>query len=315
MPSTINISNLKTIISACGFTDIKNLTTTALGVVVAPTKVDKVIPQLMIALREYKPVMVSTRELRIGDKTVFAKNRNMQRGSKAMTFGRGNEYNLMSTINEWMRDYGRPMHIIFETDSRKFEAKNVVKTQHTGATNIFQRLKADIHLVDDKARHIPISIKDDSASYWESVDTYWGKQGKKFLQWAVQCGATALVENGQGGFSVKPSIAIAASPVETRDVVFGNDLLMKGCVLIKKFKPNNFRWDFHKDILHIECSEIMSTVSDVVNEHQVYMQIRNRAGRNPQHLYNGLCALAIMKGKLYGEIKAFPFSDRTKIGI
>ena len=200
----INITTLKTILGALGYNELKPLTAESFGIIVAPTKVDKLIPELAKSFAAYHPKIISTRELRIGRFTLHAKNRNQQRGVKGLTFGRGNEHNFIGTLKEWMTDYGKPMKIHFQGEHTKFKTARITKLEHTGAKNIFMRLKADVHLVDDKGQHVPLSIKDDSAGYWESVDSYWGPKSKKFLDWALKAGETALDDNGAGGVSLRP---------------------------------------------------------------------------------------------------------------
>jgi hypothetical protein len=311
---TLNVTTLKAILSALGYKDIKSLSSTSFGVVVAPTKVDKLLPELMKAFAAHKPKMVSTRELRVGTFSIFAKNREQQRGIQKFTFGRGNEFNLMGALREWMTDYGKPLTVTFHGPKAKFVAKKCVKVEHTGARNIFQRLKADVHLIDINSRHYPLSLKDDSAGYWESADSYWGVKSAKFLQWALADGQTTLDDNGAGGVSVRPPIAIPASTQEIKDVVFGTDIYGRGAVVMKKFTPDSFSWNTRNDSLDVHCTEVITEASHVEGDHAVYFEIRNERGRNPQHLQRGLRAMAAMKRNLRGD-KVFEASARNKAGL
>jgi hypothetical protein len=310
----INVTTLKTILGSIGYKDIKPLSSESFGIVVAPTKVDKLIPELTKAFAGYKPIIVSTRELRVGRFTLFAKNRNQQRGVKGFTFGRGNEHNFIGALREWMTDYGKPMVIHFLSAQTRFKTKNIAKIEHTGAKNIFQRLKADAHLIDIQGRRIPLSLKDETAGYWESVDSYWGPKSAKFLQWALQTGETALDDNGAGGVSLRPPIALPASAQETRDVVFGTDIEGRGAVLVKKFTPDSFVWNAKTDTLDVHCSDVITSLEHVRGHHEVFFEIRNERGRNPKHLQKGLRAMAAMKHNLRGD-KVFDSNVRTKVGI
>ena len=93
----ILVTELKQAIAGLGYKDIKTLSPNSFGIVVAKTKVSKVVPEVMNALKDYEPKVISDVEVRIGDKSVFAKNANMQKGRKAFSGGRGNEFNLMAS--------------------------------------------------------------------------------------------------------------------------------------------------------------------------------------------------------------------------
>lgn len=313
---SINITTLKTVLAALGYRDIKKLSSDSFGVVVPKTKVDKLIPELHKAFRAYNPRIVSDRELRVGAFSLFAKNREQQRGLKQFTVGRGNEWNFVTAIREWLNDYGRPLTINF-MDPHKgkvLTAKRVTKVEHTGAKNIFARLKADVHLIDEGGKRVPLSLKDESAGYWESADSYWGPKSAKFLEWVLQHAHALLEDNGTGGFAVRPAIALPATQEETRDVVFGTDIYGKGAVLMKKFTPDSFVWDSKKDVLNVQCKEVITHIEHVRGNHEVYFEIRNERGRNPKHLQKGLRTMATMKSNLRGN-KIFSASDRAQIGI
>lgn len=312
----MTLTQLKEAITARGYKDIRTLSGNSLGVVVAKTKVDAVIPELLQVFKAHRPVRVSDREMRLGHFSIFAKNANMQRIARAFTGGRGNEFNLKNAIEEYIEDYGKPLDIEFVTagGGLKFIAKDVLKVLHVGAKNIFQRNKADLHLVTSKMTVFPISIKDDNASFWESADSYWGEKAKVFLVWALEQQATTLVDNGDGGYSVQPPIAMAALPQEVRDVVFGADLYGRGCVVVKKFLPNSFAWDFHRDVLMITCTHVITKEQEIPDKHRVYFQIQNDRTRETKTLYKGLRTKAAMRGTLYGT-KLFEITDRTKLGV
>lgn len=312
----INITTLKTILAGMGYNEIKPLSLTAFGVLLPKTKVDKFIPMLAKELEAYRPEVVNDRELRIGDLTVFAKNRDLQRGVHSLTYGRHNEQNFMLSVNEYMRDWGKPLNVEFVVHDRvRFRANGVTKITHTCAKNVFQRLKADVHLITERGQHYPISIKDDAASYWESADSYWGAQSRTLLNYALKKNLTQLDQLDATTYTLRPPIAVQANEKETRDVVFGNDIFGKGAVVSKTFKPNSFEWDYNKDVLVISCSSVITTTSDVDNAHAVWFEIRNDKSRQPKHLMKGLRAMAIMRYAITSKEKMLSPGDRTKAGL
>ncbi len=312
----LNITSLKAVLAERGYKDIKNLSSTSFGVVVPKTKVDKVVPDLFEALKAFNPKIVNDRELRVGPLTVFAKNSNMQRGVAAFSHGRGNEFNLQTAVQEYINDYGKPINVEFRSEQNGvvFKADNVLKVVHVGAKDVFKRNKADLHFVTDHMTVYPMSVKDETASYWESADSYWGAQAKNFLNWAIFKKHAKLVENGTGGFNVVPNIAVAATDAEIRDVVFGADLYGRGAIIVQKFTPSAFKWDFDKDVLIITCKLIITKETHVKGTHEVFFQVRNDRTRKTANLYQGLRTLATMRRSLQGN-KVFERSARSQMGI
>jgi hypothetical protein len=312
----LNTTQIKEALARLGYKDVRTLASKALGVVVPKTKVDAVVPQLMTAFAKFQPKRISDREMRLGDQSIFAKNANMQRVARAFTMGRGNEFNLMQAINEYIDDYGKPIDLEFKQQGGRplFVAKNIMRVVHVGAKNVFQRNKADLHLVSKDMRVYPLSIKDDNASFWESADTYWGEKARVFLKWVLDNFEAELIPNGDGGYSLKPTVAVAALPQEVRDVVFGADVYGRGAVVIKKFLPNSFTWDFQRDVLVITCSYVILNEGDVSGKHEVFFQIQNDRARNSKYLEKGLRTKAAMRGMLYGS-KLFERSVRQKLGV
>jgi hypothetical protein len=315
MPS-LTATSLKELIAHAGYADIRSINSKAFGVVVPKTRVEAVVPTLLRVLSAYRPVQVSTRELRVQEFSVFAKNANMQRGVAAFSHGRGNEFNLQHAIHAYIADYGKPIDITFTaSNGRVFRAPNIKRVDHVGAQNIFARNKADVLLVSDTGRTYPLSIKDENAGAWESADSYWGDKAKHFLLWALKKRKTTLVDNGDGGYSVTPAIAVAATAAEVRDVVFGADILGHGAVIVKRFAADSFKWDFDKDVLMITCKSVILTPADLQTEDTVYFQIRNDRSRNTASLHRGLRTLATMKKKLTSTDMVFSQSLRAQMGI
>lgn len=318
MPQQLLPTELKAALASLGYTDIKTLGRNAYGVVVPKTRVAAVVPTLMSAFAEYKPKQISDMEIRIGLLSIHAKNANLQQVRKALTMGRANEHALMAAINEYRIDYGKPINIEFVSrrTKKKFLCKSVMKTESVGAKNIFKRHKADVWLIDSRMGICPISVKDLTASYWESADTYWGPKSKQFLMWALDHKMTKVTKNTDGGYNISPAIAIAASIEEAHDVVFGADIFGRGAVVVEKFNAASFAWDYTRDTLVITCKDLILTDSDVPDGQAPYFIIRNAKDRNPKYIHQGLRTLATMKERaVLGETKVFDRSIRTQVGL
>jgi hypothetical protein len=308
-------TELKAIIGAMGYKDVRTIGLNSFGVVVPKTQVASVVPILRSALEEYEPKVVSDVELRIGLVSVFAKNANMQRARAGMSGGRGNEKNLQVAIREYRTDYGKPINIEFKQrhGSNIFVCKDVMEVKHVGAKNVFQRLKADVHLVTSKMTTYPISVKDFNAGSWESADSYWGERAKSFLMWALHTKQTKI-SRASGYYVITPPIAIAASSDELKAVVFGADIYGKGAVVVEHFNPTSFQWDFVRDVLVVLCENVILEPQDIPSASMPYFQIRNDSKRNPRWLKPGLRTVATMKNHLSG-VKVFESNTRSEVGL
>lgn len=310
----ISFTQIKEHLALLGHKDVRTINPKAIGVVVPKTRVDKLVPELANYFQKFKPVIVSDRELKLQDFSIFARNANVQRQAKAFTMGRGNEHNLMTAINEYVLDYGKPIDIEFNGKGKKFALKDIMKVVHVGAKEVFQRNKADLHLVTSRMVAYPISIKDESASFWESADSYWGEKARAFLAWAIDARETKLTENGDGGYSIQPTIAVAATAAEIKDVVFGADIYGKGAVVVEKFDPQDFKWDFDRDVLVITVKKLIRTEADVNGD--VFFQIQNDRTRATQFLAKGMRTKAATAAAVTKPgNKTFDRNMRSKAGI
>jgi hypothetical protein len=312
---TPTFTQFKEQLSTLGYKDVRTINARAIGIVVPKTQVDAVVPKLTQYYRLLRPVRISDRELKVGEMSLFARNANVQRVAGNFTMGRGNEFNLMQAINEYINDYGKPIDLEFvEMNRVAFKAKDVMKVAHVGAKNVFQRNKADLHLLTSKMAVYPLSIKDITASFWESADKYWGEKAKVFLLWALDHDHTVITHNGDS-YSITPNIAVAASSQEIRDVVFGADILGKGAIVVQKFLPQSFLWDFHRDILKITCTKVITNESQVSNR-AVYFQIQNDRTRSTEFLQKGMRTKAATFAAVnHPGTKVFESGARTEIGL
>ena len=183
-----------------------------------------------------------------------------------------------------------------------FECKGVTKATSTGL-DTSNRKKADAILHGD--REYPISLKKRNAEYWESADSYAGELARKLIDKAVEEGKTELVPVGSSQvLKLTKELVYKATKAQTRNVVFGSDLLGKGCVIQETFAGTMNYTVTEDEWIEIKVSKIFKTISDVENDstHAVWFLIRNDRTRNSKTIgYRGLRVLAAYASRVKGK--------------
>ena len=183
-----------------------------------------------------------------------------------------------------------------------FECRGVKSAIGTGL-DTSNRKKADVILHGD--RDYPISLKKRNAEYWESADSYAGELARKLIDKAIEEGKTQLVSVGHGeALKLTKELVYKATKSQTRQVVFGSDILGRGCVIQETFMGNLPYTVTEDDWIEIKVSKIFKKISDVENDptHAVWFLIRNDRTRNSKTIgYRGLRVLAAYASRTKGK--------------
>lgn len=205
-----------------------------------------------------------------------------------------NETNAVQAINYIIQQYGT-CNIVFTDGTHKFIAKDILLADRVGADTA-GRKKADI-VLKSSSKLYPISLKKDNAEYWESADTLWKEEAVYFLTKAIQKKLITVSNQPGGVVKIEPNIAIEATPQESENVIFGSDLLNKGCVVTRTFEGNDFYFDGKSNTLTIQCSSVITKLADVPDSKKVWFLIRNDSTRKSITGYPGTRALAAYKSR------------------
>ena len=209
-----------------------------------------------------------------------------------------NEANLVQAINYMVQQYGT-IDVIFTDGNRKFMCKEVQTARQVGADTA-GRKKADVMVCGTK--EYPVSLKKDNAEYWESADSFWRDNAEKYLTRAVKKGDVKVESLSGGVIKITPNIGVEATDVESVDVIFGSDILGKGCVVTRTFEGNDFRFDGKTNTLTINTSSVITKLSDVPDSKKVWFLIRNDSTRKSIPGYPGTRALAAYKSRITGNV-------------
>lgn len=205
--------------------------------------------------------------------------------------GLANEHTLFNMIENITAN--GPMHVVFKAGSKEYRVENVVGYRDAGR-DTGGRKKADIVLIDKDKKEYPISLKKDKAEMWESADSYWAPQAKKLVDKLAKEGKV-VVEPFKNVNKLTPNIGKKADKSEAKAVVFGNDILPHGCVLEKTFTG---KYNIVEDTAYIDVTKIITSLSDLKGEYEIWFLIRNDSSRKGSKIYPGLRVLAVKKSRI-----------------
>ena len=222
--------------------------------------------------------------------------------------GLGNEQAFKAFIQNLVNTYGTVSIRFVGSNGSNFLCKNVTDCVLTG-TQTSNRRKADAVLLTKDGKKIPISLKKNNAEYWESADTYYGARAKKILDALINQNKIELKPiNPQSSIpimKINRNIAVKANEQETTDVVFGSDILNRGCVIQHDFERNTTNYTIENKIDEIIIDTpvncVFKTVNDVLydSKHAVYFLIRNDKTRASKTMkIKGIRILATYKKRI-----------------
>tara|TARA_R110000851_G_scaffold17372_2_gene55181 strand:+ start:1030 stop:1995 length:966 start_codon:yes stop_codon:yes gene_type:complete len=223
--------------------------------------------------------------------------------SGANSAGLDNEQTFVNEINNAIATACQPISIVFKGNNGvDWNMHGVTSCTGVGA-DTSGRKKADVVLHTDSGLK-RVSLKKGNAEYWESADTYFGRQADSIITALVNIDELELFPlgktNSAGDEFVKLSceVAVDATPDEVIDIVFGNDLLgPDGAILKQTFSPDDFQLDHTS--LTVKCSVVITGVTDIPEHMYPYFLVRNDSSRGrPKYMYPGIRATAIYKKRI-----------------
>ena len=232
----------------------------------------------------------------VGSFTIKARPASKQ-GKKSA--GLDNEDAMIDNIKMFVK--GGPIHVNITDGKKSYRYEDVIDIKGVGG-NTTGRKKADVILVLKNGTEIPISIKKDNAEMWESADSYWATIAKKIVD-REEANGTITVSPKGGVSAISPNIAIKADDVEKKAVVFGNDLLGKGFVVIRTFRATDFKLNETGETLNITVTKIIDKMSDLKDTHEIYFLIRNDSSRKGSKIRPGLRVLAVNSTRINRNVK------------
>jgi hypothetical protein len=298
MATTLTYDALISLLNSIGYTNIKKLSNVSVAILTNDNRIktiEGIVKKLHGAVYDPTPTPKSSIGLiRFKSFSITVKPASRQGTASA---GVENEVMLVNFINSATKN--GPMNVIFKGKNKTFEVVGCVKATSVGS-DTSGRKKADVILWDKKQKQYPISIKKDNAEVWESADSYFSQEATRIIEKAVKNGTTKL-EYYDTYFKIEPNIAVQATQQEKRDVVFGTDIEGKGCIVTKTFRTDSFKQI--EDTIVIDCSHIITNISDVVGDKDVMFLIRNDKTRKSIKAYPGIRVLAAYAKRINPNVK------------
>lgn len=219
-----------------------------------------------------------------------------------------NEIYLEKAINQVIWDTMTALTVVFDGGGRKVVLKDVRGSKRVGG-DVSDRKKADIQILT-RSTKIPVSIKMDNASFWESADTYWGENAKKMLDTAED--ENKLDADVRGEFMrLNKPVGTDAYRYEERDVVFGSDIVSNGFIVKKTFKSTDFKYDGESHTLHVDCTRLYKTQNDMKEEDRAWFVVRNNRNARSKNIgIHGVVVDAVPKKRVSATTQRV---DRRKI--
>jgi hypothetical protein len=179
---------------------------------------------------------------------------------------------------------------------------NICKLHQVGGDTA-DRKKADV-IITCKDNEFKLSLKKESAQYWESADSYFGEIADEIITRLLAYDKISLLPttkiDGYGNPVMKLSneIAVKATPEEAYDVIFGSDLLLGNSAVLKQtFTDECF--SIQNDMIDISCDTVITQLSEVDPSQEVYFLIRNDSTRRrPKHMYPGIRVVAAYRSRI-----------------
>lgn len=305
---TLDTNSILSALEKLGYDNIKKISSRRFAVLIdGPTKarseaLGKIENELKShgAVWDKQPSSVSSMGMvKLGNTSILVKPASRQGGQSA---GLGNESILVDAVNNHIHEFG-PVDVEFlGPGAGSFLVKGVTAAEGAGS-DTKGRKKSDVNLVAASGK-IPISVKKDNAVYWESADTFYGPRAATKIDELLESGEIEIIDKG-GYYNISPNIAIAATPQETKDVVFGNDILGNGAVIKKTFTSGAFSYDQAKNTLVVQSTYVITDISHVTGDYSVWFFIRNDKTRKSVPGYPGIRVLAAYEKRINSNVKRF----------
>ena len=212
--------------------------------------------------------------------------------------GEDNEEYLMHRVNRLIDYLGEPVDVTFKTKvgSKSFTIKGVVEVYLSGRDTSGHK-KADLEFWTKGGKMIPVSLKQDNASFFSSADSELKGIAEAAVRYAFENALTSFDMDPVTKIrKITPDLIIEPTDKEKEFALFGNDILKgKGAIIRQSFTMNDFFQDVPNK-LFVNVAEIWQELKDVPENEQPVIQIRNDKDRNRSHpLLKGLRALTIKR--------------------
>lgn len=303
----LSLDSLKIYLNELGYKDLKDIDKRSIRVLTNENRMivfDRLINQLGGKSNPSKSFGGSLGHIDVEEYRIAVKPLSRQGSGSA---GVDNEIIIVKFINDTIKEFGT-IDVILTDGKIQYKCEKVKSSIQVGADTA-GRKKADI-LINSENKSHSISIKKDNAEYWESADAFWKDKSEYYVTKLLKEKKIKLEPAPGNVVKITPNVGIEATDEETRSVVFGSDILGKGCVVTRTFKPSDFVYDGKTNSLIIQTSNIITKMSEIPESKKVWFLIRNDSTRKSIKLYPGIRTLASYKKRINQNVLKISKSNR-----
>lgn len=207
-----------------------------------------------------------------------------------------NEKSFVENIKKLL---DKPKNIIFKSLNNEIKYKNIKDIHHN--KNNKKNIKADVYLIDENNKKIPISIKKRNFSFWESLDSEdsFKEKIKKHIKNFEKNKKIVLTENKEKEiYHINPpSIWFNIKKENKKRIIFGNDIIENnGIVIIGNFEDCVFE---SKDkTIKIYCDYIFNNIEELKEYYDMGIMVFNNKTRRTKNFIPGLRIVAVNKKRI-----------------
>jgi hypothetical protein len=308
MPANFNFFTITSLIATLSgdnkevqrLTDRKNSVSLLLSdrEFVKPATIDS----LLKLFQPWNPVKHSgKKQITVAGWNIFLRKRSNSRPSKlSKQPGKKNEENFHGYLLQAIKNAEKnnsPLRIVFQVQGNSvFEVDGVKRAEKVGKKNSKDGLKADELLWLSNGKHVPISLKDDSASRWESADTALKPLADSFWKWAMKNKLIKVVRHESGAMfpsrgklypimkiEGKSGYAFKLSRKYGEPAIFGKDIRPAGAIVVRTFNFSDVDFDDFTNTLTFNCSHVFRNYSDLPESYLPCLLFRNDKSRKPEN--------------------------------
>ena len=230
----------------------------------------------------YDPIGSSIGRIAFGDSPtqIYVKDSG-KKGDKSN--GKGNELAIANKIQEVIKNHGYANVSFVDEHGRQLKLSTVTEVDVSGLASGTRKHGGNIKKADVVLRsstgHLPISIKQVDAEYYESADTYYGAKAGAIIKKLLNEGHIQLLKTDKPGiFKLSKEIVVEPTEQEALDVLFGSDVNPDGGIVIQTFQEEHYAQDGAEIV--VNCHAVVKSKEDLPQSHLVMWLIRNDSSRN-----------------------------------
>lgn len=194
------------------------------------------------------------------------------------------------------------LNLIIKGGKEKFEVP-LVKKVILVKRDAQKKKRANVHIISEGSKPIPLNIKRDNDKVWAETDYYFGKTAKKTLDDNEDIAEIEPIKENSLVMKIAKNIIVPATVTEKKLIIFGADIKGIGAVIIKTFRQSDFKYDKQKGDLNVNVSFLIEKAADIYGKKRdLWFLIKNDETKKSKEIgVYGITTFGIFKEKIKKE--------------